>query len=419
MIRSLWIAKTGLDAQQTQMDVISNNLANVSTNGFKSSRAVFEDLLYQNVRQPGAQSSQQTQLPSGLQLGTGVRAVATERIFTQGNLQQTGNSQTSRSTATGFFQVLMPDGTTGLHPRRLVPDQRAGPARHVQRLQVQPADHDAQQRAVADDRQRRHGRRSRGRAAPPPTQVGTLQLATSSTRPASKRKGENLYVETASSGTPNASTPGLNGAGIADAGLRRDLERQRRRGAGQHDPDPARLRDQLEGDHRRPTRCCRSCPSCEAATHEDRSLHSPLRWSSRCRARRARALATLVPAAASCQRADRRAADDAGRRAAAPAVANGAIYQRGHATGRCSRTSRAAPRRRHPDHRASSRRRQRDQEVGAEREQQAGNVVRGRRLPGSLAACSTRQPVGAGARTSSTGGGRRERSQHASPARSP
>ena len=77
MIRSLWIAKTGMDAQQTQMDVISNNLANVGTNGFKKSRAVFQDLLYQTIRQPGAQSSQQTQLPSGLQLGTGVQTVAT------------------------------------------------------------------------------------------------------------------------------------------------------------------------------------------------------------------------------------------------------------------------------------------------------------------------------------------------------
>src|SRR3954453_22588717 len=82
MIRSLWIAKTGLDAQQTQLDVISNNLANVSTSGFKKSRAVFEDLLYQPVPQPGAQSSQQTQLPSGLQVGTGTRPVATERIHT-------------------------------------------------------------------------------------------------------------------------------------------------------------------------------------------------------------------------------------------------------------------------------------------------------------------------------------------------
>lgn len=83
MISSLWIAKTGLDAQQTNMDVIANNLANVSTNGFKRQRAVFEDLLYQTIRQPWAQSSEQTTLPSGLQIGTGVRPVATERLHSQ------------------------------------------------------------------------------------------------------------------------------------------------------------------------------------------------------------------------------------------------------------------------------------------------------------------------------------------------
>ncbi|OGT22699.1 MAG: flagellar basal-body rod protein FlgG, partial [Gallionellales bacterium RIFOXYD2_FULL_52_7] len=113
MIRSLWISKTGLDAQQTQMDTIANNLANVSTNGFKRSRAVFEDLLYQTIRQPGAQSSQQTQIPSGLQIGTGVRPVAAERIHTQGNLQQTGNQLDVAINGSGFFQVLMPDGSTG------------------------------------------------------------------------------------------------------------------------------------------------------------------------------------------------------------------------------------------------------------------------------------------------------------------
>ncbi len=112
LIRSLWISKTGLDAQQTQMDVIANNLANVSTNGFKRSRAVFEDLMYQTLRQPGAQSSQQTQLPSGLQIGTGVRPVATERVFTQGNLQQTGNWKDVAINGQGFFQVLRPDGST-------------------------------------------------------------------------------------------------------------------------------------------------------------------------------------------------------------------------------------------------------------------------------------------------------------------
>src|SRR5512137_3053989 len=112
MIRSLWISKTGLEAQQTQIDVIANNLANVSTTGFKRSRAVFEDLLYQTLRQPGAQSSQQTELPSGLQIGTGVRPVATERIHTQGNLNQTGNNKDVAIQGPGFFQVLLPDGTT-------------------------------------------------------------------------------------------------------------------------------------------------------------------------------------------------------------------------------------------------------------------------------------------------------------------
>ena len=112
MIRSLWIAKTGLEAQQLSMDVIANNLANVSTNGFKRSRAVFEDLLYQTLRQPGAKSTQQTEIPSGLQLGTGVRPVATERIHTQGNLQQTGNALDVAVNGTGFFQILQADGTT-------------------------------------------------------------------------------------------------------------------------------------------------------------------------------------------------------------------------------------------------------------------------------------------------------------------
>src|SRR5689334_25352105 len=102
MIRSLFIAKTGLEAQQTNLDVVSNNLANVSTNGFKKSRAVFEDLLYQNIRQPGAASSQQTQLPSGMQLGTGVRPVAIERIHTQGNPQSTGNDKDMMINGNGF-----------------------------------------------------------------------------------------------------------------------------------------------------------------------------------------------------------------------------------------------------------------------------------------------------------------------------
>ncbi len=111
MIRSLWIAKTGLEAQQTNMDVISNNLANVNTVGFKRTRAVFEDLMYQTLRQPGAQVGAANQLPSGLQVGTGVRTVATERIHSQGDLKNTGHEMDIAIQGRGFLQVEMPDGT--------------------------------------------------------------------------------------------------------------------------------------------------------------------------------------------------------------------------------------------------------------------------------------------------------------------
>ena len=111
MIRSLSIAKTGLDAQQAQLDVVANNLANVGTTGFKRSRAVFEDLMYQNLRQSGGQTSDQTRMPSGLQVGTGVRVVATERIHTQGNPTKTENPKDVAINGSGFFHVLMPDGS--------------------------------------------------------------------------------------------------------------------------------------------------------------------------------------------------------------------------------------------------------------------------------------------------------------------
>ena len=112
MTQALWIAKTGLDAQQTRMAVISNNLANTSTTGFKRDRASFEDLLYQTVRQPGGASSEQTQLPTGLSTGTGVRVAATAKQFAQGNLAQTGNALDVAINGRGFFEVLMPDGST-------------------------------------------------------------------------------------------------------------------------------------------------------------------------------------------------------------------------------------------------------------------------------------------------------------------
>lgn len=213
MIRSLWIAKTGLDAQQTQMDVIANNLANVSTTGFKRSRAVFEDLLYQTIRQPGAQSSQQTQLPSGLQIGTGVRPVATERIHTQGNLQQTGNEKDVAISGAGFFQILLPDGSTAYTRDGSFQMDSQGQLVTSSGFPVQPAitiPNNAQSLTIGRD-----GTVSvtqPGTTAT--TQVGTLQLATFVNVAGLESRGENLYVETAASGTANTNTPGTNGAGL-------------------------------------------------------------------------------------------------------------------------------------------------------------------------------------------------------------
>ena len=217
MIRSLWISKTGLDAQQTQMDVIANNLANVGTNGFKRSRAVFEDLLYQTLRQPGAQSSQQTQLPSGLQVGTGVRPVATERIFTQGNLQQTGNSKDVAIQGQGFFQVLRPDGSTAYTRDGSFQTDFQGQLVTSSGYFVQPAI------AIPPNSQSiTIGRDGTVSVTTPestvPVQVGTVQLATFINPAGLQSVGENLYIETASSGTPNITNPGADGAGVLNQG---------------------------------------------------------------------------------------------------------------------------------------------------------------------------------------------------------
>lgn len=213
MIRSLWISKTGLDAQQTQMDVISNNLANVNTTGFKRGRGVFEDLLYQNVRQAGSQSSQQTSLPSGLQIGTGVRTAATERVHTQGNLTQTGNDLDIAINGGGFFQVLRPDGALGYSRDGSFQMDAQGQLVTANGFPVQPAitlPANAQSISVGSD-----GTISVTQAGvSAPVQVGTLQLATFANPAGLQSVGNNLYVETAASGSPSTAAPGSNGAGL-------------------------------------------------------------------------------------------------------------------------------------------------------------------------------------------------------------
>ena len=213
MIRSLWIARTGLEAQQTQLDVISNNLANVSTNGYKRSRAIFEDLLYQTIRQPGAQNTQQNQIGSGLQLGTGVRPVATERIHTQGNLQQTGNAMDMGVQGAGFFQVTLPDGTPGYTRDGAFQLDAQGQLVTASGYPLEPAiiiPNDAQSVTIGKD-----GTVSvlqAGQAQP--TVVGNIQLATFVNPGGLASAGENLFLETASSGVATPNAPGTNGAGV-------------------------------------------------------------------------------------------------------------------------------------------------------------------------------------------------------------
>jgi flagellar basal-body rod protein FlgG len=217
MIRSLYIAKTGLDAQQTQLDVVSNNLANVGTSGFKKSRAVFEDLLYQTMRQPGAQSTQQTQLPTGLQIGTGVRPVASERIFTQGNLAQTGNQLDVAINGQGFLQVTLPDGTLAYTRDGSLHQDSQGQLVTSSGYPVSPAitiPANAQTITIGTD-----GTvtiTQQGQAAA--TQVGSIQLANFINPAGLEARGENLYGETAASGTPTTNTPGTNGIGTLKQG---------------------------------------------------------------------------------------------------------------------------------------------------------------------------------------------------------
>ncbi len=213
MIPSLYIAKTGLDAQQTNMDVIANNLANVSTNGFKRQRAVFEDLLYQTVRQPGAQSSEQTNLPSGLQIGTGVRPVSTERLFSQGNLSQTSNSKDIAIKGEGFFQVQLPDGTTAYTRDGSFQVDQNGQLVTSSGYQIIPAiTIPANALSMTVGRDGIVSVTVQGQTAA--QQVGQLTLSTFINNSGLESMGENLYQETQSSGAPTDSTPGLNGAGL-------------------------------------------------------------------------------------------------------------------------------------------------------------------------------------------------------------
>ena len=217
MIRSLWIAKTGLDAQQTQLDTISHNLANVATNGYKRSQAVFEDLLYQNMRQAGGQETQQNVLPTGLQLGTGVRPVATARLFTQGNLQKTDNPFDMAVNGNGFFSVQLPDGGVAYTRDGSFRVDASGQLVTSNGMPMSPPIvilPNATSVTVGAD-----GVVSAMQAGQSsPVKVGQVQLATFVNPAGLDPRGQNLFTETAASGAPTVGTPGANGAGLINQG---------------------------------------------------------------------------------------------------------------------------------------------------------------------------------------------------------
>ncbi|PZN33820.1 MAG: flagellar basal-body rod protein FlgG [Proteobacteria bacterium] len=214
---ALWAAKTGLDAQQTRMTVTSNNLANVNTTGFKKGRAIFEDLLYQTYRQVGAATSQDTQLPSGVHVGTGVRVVATEKMYTQGNLTQTGNALDVAVNGRGFFQILMPDGTMAYTRDGAFMISAQGELVTSSGYPVQPGltiPDNAQSITIGADGVVTV--QLAGQADV--TQVGTLQIVDFVNPAGLQPRGENLLLESAASGPPQVGTPGINGLGLLQQG---------------------------------------------------------------------------------------------------------------------------------------------------------------------------------------------------------
>ncbi|NYE28896.1 flagellar basal-body rod protein FlgG [Rhodanobacter sp. K2T2] len=217
MFSSLWIAKTGLDAQQTRMDVISNNLANASTTAFKTSRPSFQDLMYQNDGQPGGQTTEQTQSPSGLLLGTGVKVAGSEKLFTQGAISQTGNSLDVAIQGRGFIQVSLPDGTVAYTRDGSLHQDNTGQIVTADGYPLSPAitlPSNVQSLTIGTD----GTVTATTNGSTTPATVGTIQLADFINPAGLQAMGQNLYLETASSGTAQTGQAGVNGMGTLAQG---------------------------------------------------------------------------------------------------------------------------------------------------------------------------------------------------------
>ncbi len=212
MMKSLWIAKTGLDAQQTQLDVVSNNLANTSTSGFKRSRAVFEDLMYQTVRQPGSETGENASVPSGLQIGSGARPVATVKNFAQGNLNPTNNLFDVAVDGRGFFPIVMPDDTINytrdgsfqLNNQGEIVTSNGYRLQGPIQVPAEAVNVTIGQNGIVN---------AFFNNDPNPQVIGQINLVDFINPAGLQAKGQNLFQETAASGAPQEGTPTENGLG--------------------------------------------------------------------------------------------------------------------------------------------------------------------------------------------------------------
>ncbi len=218
MHAALYISKTGLSAQDKQLSTISNNLANASTVGFKRNRAVFEDLFYQVQRQPGAQATQDTQLPSGLQIGTGTRVVATQKQFTEGSMQVTGQSLDIAIDGRGFFQLLQPNGDIGYTRDGQFQISDQGELVSASGQVMQPAitiPAGTQKITIGTD-----GTVSASLAGQTADQnLGQIETVDFINPAGLQSVGGNVYLQTAASGDPVGGTPGLDGLGSLKQGV--------------------------------------------------------------------------------------------------------------------------------------------------------------------------------------------------------
>jgi flagellar basal-body rod protein FlgG len=213
---ALWSAKTGLDSQNTQMAIIANNLANANTTGYKAQRAAFQDLMYQNIRQVGAQSTQNTQYTTGLTLGTGVRIVATEANYAQGSATTTNNPLDLEVSGRGFFQITLPDGTLAYTRDGSFTLDNQGNVVTASGYPIQPAitiPVGTQSVTVGTD-----GAVTAVSASGKTTQIGQVQLADFINEQGLQNLGNNLVIESAASGSPQTGTAGTNGLGTIQQG---------------------------------------------------------------------------------------------------------------------------------------------------------------------------------------------------------